>query len=146
MRFHCRKIWFVPSCPVHSASPAKVSHVLCTNALSDRYSLNEYSAYHLIATESPYQMSHLHKSGKSVVFCWILGHSGLPGNEAPVPLHRPLDMGPWHPIRVSALIFAPSSIALSYPLDKAIGPILRAARSFKAGLKFNLHGTLSNML
>jgi hypothetical protein len=27
------------------------------------------------------EVSHLHKSGKSVVFCWVRGHTGLPGNE-----------------------------------------------------------------
>jgi hypothetical protein len=29
-----------------------------------------------------YQLSHLQKAGKYVVFCWVRGHTGLPGNEA----------------------------------------------------------------
>jgi hypothetical protein len=24
---------------------------------------------------------HLHRTGKSVVFCWVPGHTNLPGNE-----------------------------------------------------------------
>lgn len=28
------------------------------------------------------EVSHLRKSGKSVVYCWIHGHSVLPGSEA----------------------------------------------------------------
>jgi len=28
------------------------------------------------------QVSHLQKAEQSVVFCWVPGHTGLPGNEA----------------------------------------------------------------
>jgi hypothetical protein len=28
------------------------------------------------------QVFHLHKEGKSAVFCWIPGHTALPGNKA----------------------------------------------------------------
>jgi hypothetical protein len=28
------------------------------------------------------QLSHLQKAGKSVTFCWVPCHTGLPGNEA----------------------------------------------------------------
>jgi ribonuclease HI len=28
------------------------------------------------------QASHIQSAGKSVMFCWVPGHTGLPGNEA----------------------------------------------------------------
>lgn len=36
---------------------------------------------HPIATELPIKVSHLHRAGRSIVRCWVPGHSGLPGNK-----------------------------------------------------------------
>jgi ribonuclease HI len=57
-------------------------HLICTDSLSAFQGLNWYSTDHPIVTEILIQLSHLHQSGKSVVFCWVPGHTGLPGNEA----------------------------------------------------------------
>jgi hypothetical protein len=67
-------------------------HLVCTDSLSGLQSLSGYSPDHPIVIELLFQLSHLHRAGKSAVFCWIPGHSGLPGNEAATPaaLHGPL--------------------------------------------------------
>jgi hypothetical protein len=44
--------------------------------------LSGYSPDHPIVVEILIQVSHLHKSGRSVVFYCVPGHTGLPGNEA----------------------------------------------------------------
>jgi hypothetical protein len=45
-------------------------------------SLSGYSPDHPIVILILCEVSHLHKAGKSVVFCSIPSHTGLPGNEA----------------------------------------------------------------
>jgi hypothetical protein len=44
-------------------------------------SLSNCSRDHPIVNEVLYQLSHLQKAGKSVVFCWVRGHTVLPGSE-----------------------------------------------------------------
>jgi hypothetical protein len=44
-------------------------------------SLSSCSRDHPIVNEVLYQLSHLQKAGKSVVFCWVRGHTVLPGSE-----------------------------------------------------------------
>jgi hypothetical protein len=51
------------------------------DSLSGLQSLCGYSPDHPIVIELLIQF-HLRMAGKSVAFCWIPGHSGLPGNEA----------------------------------------------------------------
>jgi ribonuclease HI len=55
---------------------------VCSDSLSALHSVNGYSPDNPIVIEILTQVSHLHKSGKSVVFYWVPGHTGLPGNEA----------------------------------------------------------------
>jgi hypothetical protein len=43
--------------------------------------VSSYSREHPIVNEILAQLSHLQKAGKSVVFCRVPGHTGLPGNE-----------------------------------------------------------------
>jgi ribonuclease HI len=71
---------------------------LCTDLLSVLQSLTGYTPNHVIIIEIVIQVSHLHKAGKSVVFCWIPDHTGLSGNkttDAPAKaatLNRPLEL------------------------------------------------------
>jgi hypothetical protein len=58
------------------------SHLLCTDFLSALQSLNGYGYNHPVVIEVLYQVSHFHKAWKSVVFCWVPDHTGLPSNEA----------------------------------------------------------------
>jgi hypothetical protein len=66
------------------------------HSLSSLQSLCGYSPDHPIVIELLIQLFHRLRAGKSVVFCWIPGHSGLPGNEAAdaaaksAALHGPL--------------------------------------------------------
>jgi hypothetical protein len=45
-------------------------------------SLNGNTPDHLVVTEILSHVSHLHKAGKQVIFCWTPGHTGLPSNKA----------------------------------------------------------------
>lgn len=83
--------------------------------------------YHPIVIEILYQVPHLHRVGKSVVFCWIHGITGLLGNKAinmtavSAVLHRFLAS-----VELLALMLAASSITVFYPCGKRNGPVLRA--------------------
>jgi ribonuclease HI len=55
--------------------------LLCTDSLISLPSLPNYSPDNPIMNDILIQLSHLQKTGKSVVFCWVAGHAGLPGNE-----------------------------------------------------------------
>jgi hypothetical protein len=57
-------------------------HFIFTVSLSALQGLNCYSPDHPIIIEILIQLSSLHKSGKSIVFCWVPDHTGLPGNKA----------------------------------------------------------------
>jgi hypothetical protein len=72
---------FFPSSSVHPAQPRQY-HLICTDSLSALQGLNFYSPDHPIVIEILIQLSYHHKSGKSVLFCPVTGHTGLPGNEA----------------------------------------------------------------
>lgn len=57
-------------------------YLICTDSLSALRSLSGYTVDHPIIIEILTQVSHLNKAGKSVVFCWVPSHVGLPGNKA----------------------------------------------------------------
>jgi hypothetical protein len=57
------------------------THLICTDCLSALHGLNCCLPNHPIITEILIQVSSLQKAGKSLMFCWVLGHTGLPGNE-----------------------------------------------------------------
>jgi hypothetical protein len=57
-------------------------YLVCTDSLGTFQSPSGYSPDHLIFIENLIEVAHLHKSGKSVVFWWVPGHTGLLGNEA----------------------------------------------------------------
>jgi ribonuclease HI len=57
-------------------------HLVCTDSLSGLQSLCGCSPDNPIVIELLFQLFHIHRAGKSVVFCRIPGQSGLPGNEA----------------------------------------------------------------
>jgi hypothetical protein len=87
--------------------------------------LNCYSPNHPIIIEILIQLSYLHKSGKSVVFCWVRGYTGLPGKEAAdaaatvAALHGNLISE--FLTELSAVMFTPSFIVLFYCHGKMNG-------------------------
>jgi hypothetical protein len=54
----------------------------CTDSLSSLQSLTNYSPDNPVVNEILIKLSHLQKAWKSLVFCWVPGHTGLPGIEA----------------------------------------------------------------
>jgi ribonuclease HI len=54
------------------------NYLVCTDSLSALQCLSGYSPDHPIVAEILIQGTHLHKSRKSVVFCWVPGHTGFP--------------------------------------------------------------------
>jgi hypothetical protein len=48
-------------------------HLVCTDSLSGLQNLSAYSPDHPIVIELLIQLFHLHRAGKSVLFCWIPG-------------------------------------------------------------------------
>lgn len=56
--------------------------LICTDSLSSLQIFSSYSLDHPIVNKILIQLSHFQKAGKSVVFCWVPHHTGLPGNRA----------------------------------------------------------------
>jgi ribonuclease HI len=59
-------------------------HLVRTDSLSALPCLSHYCPDHPTVAEILLQVSNLHTSGQSVMFCWVPGHCGLPGNEAAI--------------------------------------------------------------
>jgi ribonuclease HI len=76
---------------------------VCMDSLSALQSLNGYAPDNPIIIEILIQVCHLHKSGKSVVFCWVPGHTGLPGNET------------------ASMAFKAATLDRSFTSDRALG-------------------------
>jgi hypothetical protein len=64
------------------SSIINLSNISCADFQSSLESLNGHSLDHPVIIEVLFEVSHLYKSGKSVVFCYVRGHTSLLSDEA----------------------------------------------------------------
>jgi ribonuclease HI len=55
--------------------------LILSDSLSSLQALNSFDTTNPLLQEVLFNLIHLEKSGKSIVFCWIPSHVGIPGNE-----------------------------------------------------------------
>jgi hypothetical protein len=103
--------------------------LVCTDSLSILQYLGGYSSVHPIVAEILSEVSHLHKSGRYVMYCWIHGDCGLSGNKPTDVAAKVASVHRMFVIGFSAVMFAPAFIVLFYPYIKTNGVMLRGASS-----------------
>jgi ribonuclease HI len=55
--------------------------LILSDSLSSHQALNSFDTTNPLLQEVLFNLIHLEKSGKNIVFCWIPSHVGISGNE-----------------------------------------------------------------